>query len=376
MRASTGGKRSGSAKCANTQLSLFDNSVIEHVAANQLALCLNPPTESKRHTMENARRTYSQNWREYTLSQQNEKAKFLELLYALCDTIDEPPQHMGRPRTPLADRIFSSVFKVYSTVSGRRFTSDLREAKQRGLVSTMPDYTSVSRFLESEELTPVLKQLIIESSLPLKSIESDFAADSTGFRTKGYSTWFSTKYDKSIEKSEWIKVHVMCGTLTNIITAVEVSSRKDHDSPFFPALLNQTAESGFKMREVSADKGYDSFNHRRLVLIKGAIPYIPFRSFAQPKGKGELWRRMYHLYSMQRDEFNAHYHKRSNVESVFSMMKAKFGEKLRSKTDVAQVNEALCKVLCHNLCCVVHSIYELGIEPTFASESTVDANVF
>ena len=33
------------------------------------------------------------------------------------------------------------------------------------------------------------------------------------------------------------------------------------------------------------------------------------------------------------------------------------------------MNEILCKVLAHNLCCLVQSIYELGIEPTFWTES-------
>jgi hypothetical protein len=28
-------------------------------------------------------------------------------------------------------------------------------------------------------------------------------------------------------------------------------------------------------------------------------------------------------------------------------------------------NEVLCKVLCHNICCLLHAIYELGITPTF-----------
>jgi hypothetical protein len=53
------------------------------------------------------------------------------------------------------------------------------------------------------------------------------------------------------------------------------------------------------------------------------------------------------------------------VETTFSMIKAKFGTRIRSKTPVAQVNELLCKVLCHNLCCLVQAIYELGIEPEF-----------
>jgi hypothetical protein len=47
------------------------------------------------------------------------------------------------------------------------------------------------------------------------------------------------------------------------------------------------------------------------------------------------------------------------------MMQAKFGASVRSKGDTAQVNEVLCKVLCHNICCVIQSMYELGIEPGF-----------
>jgi transposase len=68
------------------------------------------------------------------------------------------------------------------------------------------------------------------------------------------------------------------------------------------------------------------------------------------------------------DEFMRHYHKRSNVECTFSMLKRKFGERLRSKTRTAQENEMLAKVLCHNLCCVIQSMYELGIEPEFGME--------
>ncbi len=81
-----------------------------------------------------------------------------------------------------------------------------------------------------------------------------------------------------------------------------------------------------------------------------------------------MWARMYHFYHFNRDAFLVHYHKRSNVESTFAMMKAKFGDRIRSKTDTAQVNEMLLKVLCHNICVVIQSMYELGIEPDFYGE--------
>ena len=65
----------------------------------------------------------------------------------------------------------------------------------------------------------------------------------------------------------------------------------------------------------------------------------------------------------------ANYHKRSNVESTFMMIKAKFGNSLRSRTKTAQINEALCKVLCHNICCLIQSMYELGLKPKFWAEA-------
>jgi len=84
-----------------------------------------------------------------------------------------------------------------------------------------------------------------------------------------------------------------------------------------------------------------------------------------PTLAGGTFAKMFHLYSDERDEYARHYHARSNVESTFSMVKAKFGDSLRSKTDTAMANEALCKLLCHNLCCLIMSAYELGIVAKF-----------
>ena len=47
------------------------------------------------------------------------------------------------------------------------------------------------------------------------------------------------------------------------------------------------------------------------------------------------------------------------------MIKRKFGDSVRSKTDIAIRNEVLAKVLCHNVVVVIHERHELGIDPGF-----------
>ena len=84
---------------------------------------------------------------------------------------------------------------------------------------------------------------------------------------------------------------------------------------------------------------------------------------------------MFHFFQYKREEYLQHYHKRSNVESTFSMLKRKFGDSLRSKTDAALINETLCKVLCHNLVVLIHEMYELGIAPIFEAEIAAASEV-
>ncbi len=338
---------------------------VEYVIERERSVTQTVSADSTTTTVtETVKLRYKQMWPAYNSAQVNEKARFLSLLYELCAGIDEPIQTMGRPRLSMADMIFAATYKVYSTVSSRRFMTDLKDACARRYIARLPHYNSIIGYLEKEELTPYLKGLITQSSLPLKAIESDFAVDASGFSTATYSRWFSAKYGKEMDQHDWIKVHLMCGVKTNIVTSVEISGAHVHDTNMFAPLVNSTAKH-FDIAEVSADKGYSNRANLTVVENKGAHPYIDFRKNTKPTGKVDIWHRAFHFYQMNQVEFYQHYHKRSNVESTFSMVKAKFGGHLRSKTFTAQANEALCKILCHNLCCLIQSAYELGIEATF-----------
>ena len=66
----------------------------------------------------------------------------------------------------------------------------------------------------------------------------------------------SVKYGKDKDWHDWLKLHLMCGVKTHVVTSVEISRATANDSPFYKPLLQQTAKAGFKMQEVSADKLY------------------------------------------------------------------------------------------------------------------------
>ncbi len=155
------------------------------------------------------------------------------------------------------------------------------------------------------------------------------------------------------------------GTIkTNIISSVKITSEFDNDSPELKALVNDTANN-FDMKELSADKAYLGKENMELVESKGGTLFVPFKENSKPSRNGMLWKKMYYYFMLKNEEFLQHYHQRSNAETTVHMVKSKFGDSVRSKTWTAQVNEVLCKVICHNICVVIQEMHELGINPNF-----------
>ena len=338
----------------------------KHVIAVEMTQTVETAADGQQvvtETVKVTRKTYPQDWPAYNAAQCEEKALAQALLRSLCDGVQTPPQTMGRPRTPLSDAVYGMAMKVYTTVSGRRATTDIEACAAAGHMRKAPRYNTLFDYFEKPEMIPLLTTLVEESAAPLACVESRFAVDSTGFGTVTYRRWYDQKYGREMKEHGWVKAHAMVGTTTNVITAIRVTDSDANDSPELPALVTAT-ERRFALAEVSADKAYLSHANLAAVEAAHAVPYIPFKS--NSKGEGPAaWRRMWGLFMYKQPEFLAHYHARSNVEATFSAVKRKFGGSVRSKNPVAQVNEVLCKALCFNLSVLVHAIHELGIQPSF-----------
>lgn len=340
----------------------------KHVWAVELIVTKEIDNEGNVTVTKTIRKTYPQNWPAYDKATTQQKTLFMKLLADLTKQINAPSYEFGRPTLPISDMIYSGAMKVYTTFSLRRFMSDMEEAKNKGYIDNKPCYASVGHFIQRKDITPLLVQIVTATSLPLQNVEHDFSIDSTGFGTGRFQRWYSFKHGREIRTRTWVKCHFINGVKTNVISSVKITSEFEADSPQLTELVTKTSEH-FSMDEFSGDKAYSSRYNLALLDELGAKPYVPFKINTTPRPKGYwIWRKMWHYFQLNREDFLKYYHKRSNAETTVHMIKSKFGDHVRSKTWTAQVNEVLLKVICHNICCVIQEMHELGIIPKFETQ--------
>ena len=318
------------------------------------------------------KKVYTQNWNSYDTAQKYEKEKFMKLLSDLVLNIEQENYSFGRPKTPISDILYSLVFKVYIGFSSRRFNSDLRFSQEKGFISCDVPRSTMSDYFNKEEVTQMLQELVKISSRPLGQIENDFAIDSSGIGTSQFQRWFSYKHGKDIRSRKWLKCHIISGVKTNIIPSVKITSELENDCPQLRELLGNIEEV-FEIKEVSGDKAYLSRDNLNAIDEIGAVPYIPFKKNITPKSthkRGTLWKKTLAYFLYNQEEFMQHYHKRSNVETTFHMIKSKLGNSVKSKLWIGQVNEILCKIICHNICVVIQEMENLGITANFLSDKS------
>jgi len=252
-------------------------------------------------------------------------------------------------------------------MSARRFSGELEEARNAGYIRSQPHFNSVLNVFDKEQTTTILRDMVETSSLPLRSVETKFAVDSTGFASVKYAAWCDKKYGTTRKEAQWVKAHFATGVQTNIVTAVTIAEQDSADSPRFSELVHATAKE-FQVAEVSADKAYGSAANFAAVDSHGGQFFPAFRVNATG-AIGGSFAKAFHYFSFKREEYLKQYHQRSNVESTVAMVKRKFGDSVKAKNELAQKNEVYAKFVCHNICVLIAEMYALGIEAIFDRSS-------
>ena len=123
--------------------------------------------------------------------------------------------------------------------------------------------------------------------------------------------------------------------------------------------------------DMCVDMGYfgnPNFEAADALNINLIVPFPTGTKESSPDHRPDgPWERAYHYFHLHREEFLQRYHPRSISETGFSMLKKGHGGLVRSTILVAQFNEVLCKVLAHNICCLITAMYEWDLDLSFGN---------
>lgn len=317
------------------------------------------------------KKTYQQDWSVYAKACSQEKLMFMKILKDAIDYMMVKYEYKGngRPAAYYGDIIKSLCIKSYHNYSGWRLESELKIAKAMGIIDDVYKRTTLMKYMQEPKITEMLHKLYKIIAEPLSTIEIYFAADATGISNKyGNVRWMNIRHTKeeTKHKREYSKLHIISGVKTNCVCSAKITKGTAHESPFFKPLLDDTAKI-FNVKEISADAGYLSKDNVKAIATIGATPFIMGKKNTNVPKAGPIsaWGGMLRLWKNHQMDFAERYHKRSNVESTFGMIKRKYGDFCRCKKPESQEVEILSRIVCHNAVVLAEALLSYDLKKGF-----------
>ncbi|MEK6935096.1 MAG: transposase [Nanoarchaeota archaeon] len=206
-----------------------------------------------------------------------------------------------------------------------RASSDMR--MHLGL-TRVPSHSTIVRFVNKTR-KQIHKLLGIRQAVTV-------GIDATGFELESKSYYYKTLRNSSDKQKtkQFMKLSISADLEKQLIMRYKIRKKVRNDTLDF---INLVRDLNFK--QVIADKGYDSRKNRGFVIRKlKAMPIIPVRSHTNYYG---------HIGNSK--IYGKDYHQRSKVETIFSVIKRKYGSVLRSRSCATQKVELISKLITYNI---------------------------
>lgn len=287
------------------------------------------------------------------LTLEHEKERFIN---NLCDFIEplnfEQLQLMGRPKANFKDILKALCLMSYNGMSYRRTQTDLKWMLENELINYVPPRSTLNDYANKENTKHLIEKLIQVSALFFQENEDTTILDSTWFGQRMYTGGYRKVHDKkNAPLGKVRKLHIACLKNIKIIACAFATKGTRHDSPVFEELVTRLKSNGFQIKTLLADAGYSGKNNYALCKELGILNvFIDFKSNATlSRAKSDIWREKLKLYKEQKEVWNQTYRFRVIVEGIFSAIKKKHLNYLRSKKETAMDVEVLLKALVYNL---------------------------
>lgn len=284
---------------------------------------------------------------------EKEKTCFLR---AMCNFLDgisfEEETINGRPKADMREILKHLLVMSYNAMSYRRALGDLDILYRQGFLTRLISRSTLNDYANNKSTIKLLERLIQLSATYFKESEDTLIVDSTWFGEKMYVGGCSTVHSHKCGLFNTRKIHV--GVLKNskVICYAKATPGTFHDSPAFKDILVKSSKL-FDLKKCLGDKGYCSKDSYMLCQEHGIKAFLDFKKNCKNRNGGSrAWKEQLDICRNSPEVWKESYRFRVLVESIFFVIKKKFGNYLRSRNQTSRDVEMLSKCLVYNLCII------------------------
>lgn len=275
--------------------------------------------------------------------------KFVEVLFLLFELV-QFPKHFSKfsKKTFNNWQLFALlVLRAKSKLSAEDFVEQFLPGNTGLLnalgLTTIPTASALRKF--AGRLKAVWGHTALAGCAQLAGL-SDVCVgiDGTGHSKQRGSRHYYRRIGKKTKKKDFVKVVGVDDLTTQLVLAVKIRKKSRHDNVDFKPSVNRVARAT-SLDTVIGDKGFDAQKNHEVVHQHGALLITPIRNQDVP-----VWRTSgADRKKLKRNFPTKTYHKRSKKETVWSVVKQKFGDVVRALTFHMQKIELLCRYLAYNI---------------------------
>lgn len=253
----------------------------------------------------------------------------------------------GRPPVHERDLLIGYLLRQFFDTTFRQTQGLMECLKDYFEFQKIPSHTLLSKKNQSKRWHHLWKRFhrfIMDGLSRRKAIISTDASGFSGRRR----TWKETPHAlRAVEN--WVKVHAAIEINSFFVLNYELTKSNIHDSQVFDDVWDDVPDNIIPIRSL-ADAAYHGEDCLQTALNHGATPIHGIKTNAVYHRHPETaYQRMVNFFTHWPNRYQSLYGKRNHAETTFSMMKSRFGYRIRCRSELGRKNEVHSKINAHNI---------------------------